>query len=286
MLAHPSNAAFVSIDRDGVQYLNIGHIRPRSGSKDVLATLGRGNSDIFVAGCAISKIQCSFEVNPDTGVIMLYDRSHGQTTQVFGQNSIPFEYGRPRKVAVQEDLNEYIGMGGRGQNLVRFQLIWPSQGSVTVLETLKRRVEVAPAYMDHPHLARTVDEAETVLPSQRATRIHTPGPRQPNIRWTKLDKLGEGTFSIVYSAVDVDSGTLMAVKSLRTEIRAKNEQEWEQMVWYALKREVETLAKIDHVSATCLFNIMRSQSAKLSSFMTSVAVKSSVYKLSTMNLEN
>ena len=47
------------------------------------------------------------------------------------------------------------------------------------------------------------------------------------------------------------SGTLMGVKTIRKEIRAKSQQEWERTVQYALKREVETLAKIDHVSAGC-----------------------------------
>jgi hypothetical protein len=49
---------------------------------------------------------------------MLYDRSHGYTTQVFGENATLFEHGRIRKVLVQQDLNTIIRMGGEGRDLV------------------------------------------------------------------------------------------------------------------------------------------------------------------------
>lgn len=79
--------------------LDIGHIRPRSGDSATLATLGR-DGDVVVEGSNIAKIQCSFEIDLDTKVVMFYDRSNSQTSQVFGENATPFEYGRLRRVLV------------------------------------------------------------------------------------------------------------------------------------------------------------------------------------------
>jgi hypothetical protein len=69
-------------------------------------------------GSSISRLQCSFEIDLDSGVVMLYDRSSIQTTQVSGENATPFESGRLRRVVVQEKLNTIIGTGV-GCNLVR-----------------------------------------------------------------------------------------------------------------------------------------------------------------------
>jgi hypothetical protein len=102
---------------DGVEALDVGfHIRGKSST--TLATLGRGiEADIYVEGSSIAKVQCSFEIDLYTGVVMFFDRSHGCTTQVSGENATPFEHERIRKVLVQKDLNTIIGMGGEGRNL-------------------------------------------------------------------------------------------------------------------------------------------------------------------------
>lgn len=62
--------------------------------------------------------------NPSTGVIMLYDRSNSQTTQVYGENACKFETGRLRRVVVAENLNTKIGIGGQACDLTQFQLRW------------------------------------------------------------------------------------------------------------------------------------------------------------------
>jgi len=247
VVTHTENSSFVSTLDDGTLALDIGHIRSKS-YKTTLATLGR-DGDIFVEGCSIAKIQCSFEIL-DTNVVMFYDRSHGQTTQVFGEHPTPFEYGRPRKVVVEDMLNEIIGMGGEGRNLVLFRLRWHQDPNVTATK-IKSRESIASHYEEHPRLARTIDEADTILPSQRGTRIHTPGNLQLKMRYATIgDMLGAGQFGRVYKARDVDSGKLMAVKMLKLpdDATKKQRDHWRESVYYALKREVENLAKINHVS--------------------------------------
>ena len=63
--------------------------------------LERGiETDIYVGGSSIAKIQYSFEIDLDTGIIIFYNRSFTQSIQVFGENATPFEYKRIRKVLV------------------------------------------------------------------------------------------------------------------------------------------------------------------------------------------
>lgn len=54
--------------------------------------------------------------------VMLYDRSHGQSTQVAGENATPFEDGRVRKIVVQREPNTMVGMGGERRDLCPVRL--------------------------------------------------------------------------------------------------------------------------------------------------------------------
>ncbi|KAG5801200.1 hypothetical protein H9Q71_014218 [Fusarium xylarioides] len=202
----------------------------------------RRNGDVFIEGSSIAKVQCSFEIDPNTDVVMFYDRSHSLSSQVFGENATPFEYGRPRKVVVQKKLNTTIGLGGERRNLVQFELKWHHH-TVEAMEKVKNRESAA--LEENPRLARTIDEADTVLPSRRETRPHTAGPQQPQMRYTIIGKqLGSGQFGVVYKAVDADTGKFMAVKILKRPTGASERI----MLFNALKREVETLSRLSHVT--------------------------------------
>lgn len=252
VVSHPWNQHLVSKSTDGTIVLDIGfHIRSRT--RHTIATLGRGDTDVFVEGTSIAKIQCSFEIEPTTNVIMLYDRSHGHTTQVFGDNATPFEHGRVRQVVVQKKLNNVLGMGGRSQDLVQFELLWHQDPTETA-EKIRSRECFTQDYEENPRLARTTDELETVLPSQRQTRIHTPGLQQLKMRYTKVATLGSGQFGVVYKAIDIDTGRFLAVKILQQPVQASKEAEWRQSLYYALKREVETLSQISHVRNPSVFS--------------------------------
>lgn len=118
VVAHPDNSRLVSTMPNGALGLDVGfHIRGKSSK--TLATLGRGvDADIYVAGSSIAKSQCSFEIDLDTGVVMFCDRSFARSTQVFGENTTPFQRERVRQVLVQKRLNTIIGMGGESRNLI------------------------------------------------------------------------------------------------------------------------------------------------------------------------
>ena len=236
VLEHTDNSHLVSTIPDyGDQLgLDIGfHIG--SASRYTLATLGRSGADITIEGSSISRIHCSFEIHQDSGAVMLYDRSNSQSTQVCGKNATPFELGRIRRVVVGEQLNTEIGIGGVGCDLVRFKLVW-HQRSLDMEEQVRNRI-------DNPRLTRTVDEVPTVVPSQRLTRIHTPGERVPILRYAKVVELGRGEFGEVCKAVDVDTGRYLAAKIIKKPALGFSANQWR-----FLKREIETLAQSHHVS--------------------------------------
>ncbi|PVH72172.1 hypothetical protein DL98DRAFT_596263 [Cadophora sp. DSE1049] len=137
VVAHPCNIYLHSTlpDANGALALGVG-FNIRSQSRNTLATLGRNDTDIIVEGSSIGRVQCSFEIDLDSRVVMLYDRSNAQTTQVSRDNATPFEYGRLRRVVVQKGLNTIIGMGGVGCGLVQFESIW-HQGPIDTVEKVK-----------------------------------------------------------------------------------------------------------------------------------------------------
>ncbi|KAL8694296.1 MAG: hypothetical protein Q9224_003592 [Gallowayella concinna] len=197
---------------------------------------------------SISKIQCSFEINLDTKVVMLFDRSHAQTTQVYSTNApdagaTPFESGRPRQVVVMETVNEVIGMGGSGRDLVMFKIAWHQDQSQT-MEKIRHKESLPQDYLQEveetPHLAHTLSqELDTLLPSRMETRVHTPGPERPRMRYKQFEKLGSGKFGSVFRALDLDTGRFMALKLMQPPSNGVNRD-------YAGKREVETLSRISH----------------------------------------
>lgn len=241
VIAHPNNHHLISTSFEGYQTLDIGfYIRPTS--QNTLTTLGRCDSDITLQGASISRFQCSFEINPSTGVIMLYDRSNSQTTQVFGENACKFETGRLRRVVVAENLNTKIGIGGQACDLIHFQLRWHNNAD----EILKKlSVRQLPYELENPCVARTVDEERTAPPTRLKNKFDTPGGYM-SMRYKVGGLLGAGTFGEVYRATDIDSGNTRAVKIIK-----RPEIGWNDTDREKLRREVTTLASISHVSVHC-----------------------------------
>jgi serine/threonine protein kinase len=119
-----------------------------------------------------------------------------------------------------------------------------------VVKKIKNHGTLPYSREENPRLARTVDEAPTDLPTLWETRLHTPGLRQLKMRYVEVHQLGSGQYGAVHKAIDVDLGKFMAVKIIERPVNAlkKEHEEWRKSLYYALKREVENLSKISHVS--------------------------------------
>ena len=224
-LAHSDNRHLVWTEEDGsILKLDVGfHIRSKSST--TLATIGRNDTDIRLHCPSISKLQCSFEIDLDTNVIMLYDRSFQGSTHVYGDKVAPFLYGHKRRVVVQGNLNTIIGMGGRDCNLYLFELEW-RQDPPSTLEKVRNRQKILCGYEDPPFLARTIfDEEDTESLSRPMTKPHTTGSHKC-VRYATIgDSIGSGEFGTVWKAVDADTGKLMAVKILKQPKEASKEAE-------------------------------------------------------------
>lgn len=131
-------------------------------------------------------------------------------------------------------INNLLGISGEGCDLLQFRLVWHHR-TLDVGQQVKIREEC-------PSARRTEPDIPTLLPSQRLTRIHTPGPREWRICHILQNKLGRGTFGMVWGTWNFDTGDLIAVKMIEPpelEFKATELQSW--------KREIEALASISHI---------------------------------------
>lgn len=223
-------------------------------STNTLATLGRDDCDISLRPSSIARTQCSFEIDdPNTGIIMFYDRSHKRNTRVSGAHSKTFESGRsPRKVLVYPGFNEKISMGGINGELIQFKIEWILT-ELEIKEIVRKHRDEEKDTMTNPKKARTRDPTETVLTSA----IMTPEqafqrPFQTGLRYLKRDLRGVGSFGRVWRAIDVDSGRVMAMKQIDW-VPGSQEQKQVKKV----RREVELMRRSKHVrspSHEILFN--------------------------------
>lgn len=235
---HSANAPFVLQHGDQLVF-DVGHMRAKPDG--TLVTLGRGNADIVLDSPSLSRIQCSFVINPDTNVVMLHDLSGRWFTQVSGLPLFPFENDRTRQVVVSSKLNPVLGMGGENRDLYKFRLEWHQDLTDTLKEIKARKeADASISYQEDTRNARTIDVEETATETPRFDlRIHVP-PR-PKIRYIRLDNsaLGRGQFGQVFKVIDVDTGRFLAVKNLVRPAEGSREAA-------AQKREVEVLSRARH----------------------------------------
>ena len=242
VLAHPENRDYVStfagVDGQKTQGLDIGFIIG-SKSRYTLATLGRSATDVTIEGHNISAIHCSFEIHQESGEIMLHDLSRLRSTQTFGDDAIPFQAARsPRQIVVADKLNTHIGIGGLQCNLIQFRLVWHRR-SFDVAEQVRHRSEIS-------RLARTIEpDLLSGQSFQSLAEAQTPDGQGLLLRYVKRSRLGQGTFSEVWKAVNVDSGSYLAVKMV-----IQPPEGFQDGLLNLLKREVKVLSKASHVSQT------------------------------------
>ncbi|KAH0566163.1 hypothetical protein GP486_000445 [Trichoglossum hirsutum] len=227
VIAHDANRHLLSTLEDGTPVLTISScFRSRSGSGSTLATIGRSETDIHISYAWISRTQCSFEISLDSNAIMLYDRSHSQSTKLQGENAMPFEPGHHRQVVVQQGLNTVIGMGS---DLILFELLW-HHDPVETMSIVKNRECVPYGFGGHPYLTRT----------QPASPLSMEGRRRLRVRYVTIGRQPESRqFETVHKAVNVDSGKLMLVRILHGEPKVPS--------YDTLRREVDFLSNHGHL---------------------------------------
>jgi hypothetical protein len=206
--AHPSNSELRYPIDNGRAALYISFANE---DKQVF-TLGRVNCDIFLPdakGADISKHHCSF-FNTEQGAVLLEDKSAKKNTEPYSSNNggQRIGFGHTRRVLVARGINNMIGIGNH--KYYQFEIHWHSYGLYQF------------THLYHDQNYRT-------------------GPqRSPRKRYIEGDVIGGGGFGQVCWAMDVHSGSLMAVKKFHN-MDGKNSE--------FAKREIKNMFHINKTSS-------------------------------------
>ena len=246
------NEHLVSSSRKGHKSFDIGFHLNSQYSTNTLVTLGRDNCDILLKPTSISKLQCSFEIDDlDTGIVMLYDRSHTHKTQVSSEKrsaAYPFEAGRsPRKVLVHPRCNNTISMGGIKGDLIQFRLEWILNED-QIKDVARRHRDASRGSITNPRKARTRDLTDTILPSAQMTPDQAfIKPSQLGLRYLSQTLVGVGSYGNVRRVIGIDTGRVMAMKQFHCVSQAQESNHVAQV-----HREVELMRRAKHVSLRAL----------------------------------
>jgi len=254
----PANLGLVSITEYG-RGIDVG-TAVRSPTRQTLARLGTdtGRNCIRIKGFRVSRLHLTFEIHETSRCVLLYDRSPKNTTIIEHEPTVthtvfPFETGRPRRVMVTPNINCVIGMGGEKANLVRFKLLWWNKEEFTVPHN-------PDLVVPDSSLARTCGSENPEV--TRETRIHVTNKNR--IRYVEqAESIGKGRFGVVYKALNVDTGDLMAVKVLSRQMTGT--ESWGDVQHAARKNEVETLERLRHVSCRSPLSLFTYRSTDSSS---------------------
>lgn len=242
VLQDPRNRNLLRTNDDGIVGLAVPY--PKDKSK-VMAVLGRGSEvDIFINSEYISRAHATFVLDMESGAVMLHATNPRTFILVQNDGIERYDFGPslPRKILVSTKVNRKIGFGSSESNVIKFELVWEKNRMDR--QTRKSFYNLVPAQPTHDR--RTLDTGDaTAFASPYETRIYTPQCSR-EIRYSKYDEIGEGSVGRVFKAIDVDTGCSMAIK-----IQERPDFETCRESWVCMKREVESLSELKHVSASC-----------------------------------
>ena len=240
VLKHPDNEPFVSyaLTKKPQLGLEIGYHVPGRPRPEVIAEVGR-NADLILPSTSISAIHFSFEVHPESKAILLCDRSRHHSTKV---EPVDFRHdGTFRQIVLQPDIEYKISVGGPKKDHYAFTLHWT--GPKKALQLIEKGYHQMEQKARNPRLVRTTEEGIDDLPSWYNTRLHTPAHGGVQ-RVLEGQHLGRGAWGEVKKAIDIDSGSFVAVKKIF--LPPKDQRTFEKEC--LIQREVKVLSRISHVS--------------------------------------
>ncbi|KAK4163773.1 kinase-like domain-containing protein [Cladorrhinum sp. PSN259] len=163
-----------------------------SDASNPFITLGRAGTNIHLPDTKsssrgspqISDLHATFEFIPETGAVLLWDKSAHENVEPFtpphhGGHSwtVKFRSGARRSVLIARGINSHIAFGK--DKWYQFEIQWHSEAMYNFDK----------------------DEPYHMGPKQSKTK-----------RYVQLNKLGGGAYGTVYSAMDATTGLLIAVK--------------------------------------------------------------------------
>ncbi|CAG9978655.1 unnamed protein product [Clonostachys byssicola] len=184
----------------------IGLDQSRKG-RTTLATIGRDvNCDFVISDPAVSRLQCSFEINPANGLISLIDRSRLGTTDVGGEKSIGFPRTAQRQVVVLPGFNDKLFLCGKQG--YRYFIQW---------------------------------KMDAAMQSRAMSRLCTPGAEPQEMTWQAIETIKTNKCGTVSRAANGFTGGLIAVKKIDATKLGRSRTSLLQ-----LEKNVESLRNISH----------------------------------------
>jgi hypothetical protein len=204
-----------------------------------MARLGR-NADLILQQRNVSAIHVSFELHPETRVVLLSVRAKRVSSVVVTPD------GDLKEAEEEIEGDCVLGYGKTYEVKIsgyRFRLIWRSRCSTTLRELASREYERVLEQQANVRSRYLPTEPDSEAHTWHNTRIHT----ARRILFREADgkpreRIGGGQFGTVYRAVDLESGNAFAVKVMM--LRAYPDPEHARA---AAHREVKALQRLKHV---------------------------------------
>ena len=238
LLDYEENETHIAV-HNGEQGFSIGYYMSDSNEVVTVATMG-DCGDIVLPSDTFSETHCAFEINLNTGYLILHDRS---PTRSYKVDDYPFENTRElRRVVIDLDFNRHFSMTGTDGTILQFRIDWPFG---LAPEARKRYINhftgclsmFEPICLEAPPSAVLSSDEGAGASTDTTTRVS-----KPEMRYRILQRLGSGAFGVVSKVLDVDSGDFVALKTIHT-TNADVAR---------IARESDVLSKLDHVCAVYL----------------------------------
>lgn len=244
-----ANSSF-RVTQDGRSFLAIG-LQGTSKLPGRLASFGRDptQNDIILTERLYSRNHCHIFFNASTTHLILRDTSGTKATQVVYKSTNNAEN---KKLQLQDDPRQRILLYKSDLILIigsaHFQVMWRDLSEPQVRQKVEASRKAFALQRVSPELDVTSLELQRFRPKQYETRsAYTPDvgsmfKRLPMITHEKIKFLGQGAFGTVHEIIDLHTGNVWAVKTSGK--KGGNNNSYKE----ALKREVEVLAFLSHVS--------------------------------------
>jgi hypothetical protein len=207
-----------------------------------MARLGR-NADLILKQRNISAVHVSFELHPETLVVLLSVRAKRSSSVVVKHRDAG------KEETVEGDC--VLGYGKKYDIQIagyRFRLKWRDPDSTSLRELATREYQRALTDQANARSRYLPTEADSEAHTWHNTRIHT----ARRILFREADgnpraRIGGGQFGVVYRAVDFESGNAFAVKVIQLDQYPDPEH-----ARAVAHREVKALQRLKHVCRVLL----------------------------------
>ena len=190
---------------------------------------------------------CFVDINPSSGELLLCDTSRHHSTILDNET-----VRNPPSRAMVYQHARYFKVSS-----AVFEIHWPCIPGERLQEYSRMKIAAARRLREDADRLFDLTDLEwdlnstpsTAISTRPPTRQATPSPDQPSGRGPiQISKLGQGSFGIVYKAVDRISANFVAVKEFNVDIFSNAKVNSKAQVMETFEREISIMRDLKHVS--------------------------------------